>query len=299
MRNAFVNNLVAWAREDKSIFLIVGDVGYSVVEPFAKAFPDRYLNAGVAEQNMIGVAAGLTATGYRVFVYSIANFSTLRCFEQIRNCICYHKLPVTVVSVGAGVAYGNLGYSHHAVQDLAVMRSLHPMTVYSPSDRNELSSCMRYLRSHPGPSYFRISKANEPLLYGEEPEINQIKPLLLLEGTGPMAIVSTGVIAERALSVARNSSDKTAVFTVPILPSCLEDFDTGPLMRFKNIVVVEEHVRHGGLYSFIRDSLPLEITVDSCSISNHSQKLVRDQQSFWDGAGLGVLDIKKAMSRYL
>src|ERR1043165_2424780 len=134
MRTAFINELVLLARTNPKIFLVVGDLGFSVVEPFAKEFPDRFLNAGVAEQNMTGVAAGLASEGYHVFTYSIGNFPTLRCLEQIRNDVCYHELPVTVVAVGGGLAYGNLGYSHHAVQDLAVMRSLPRLTILAPAD---------------------------------------------------------------------------------------------------------------------------------------------------------------------
>ena len=104
MRTAFINELIVQARTNPKIFLVVGDLGFSVIEPFAEEFPDRYLNAGVAEQNMTSVAAGLASEGYHVFTYSIANFPTLRCFEQIRNDICYHNLPVTVVAVGGGVA---------------------------------------------------------------------------------------------------------------------------------------------------------------------------------------------------
>src|SRR5476651_2646056 len=134
MRTAFINQLVLEARKNPRVFLVVGDLGFSVVEPFATEFPDRYLNAGVAEQNMTAVAAGLAAEGYHVFTYSIANFPTLRCLEQIRNDVCYHNLPVTVVAVGGGLAYGNLGYSHHGVQDIAVMRSLPNITVLAPGD---------------------------------------------------------------------------------------------------------------------------------------------------------------------
>ena len=121
MRTAFIQELVVLARTNPSIFLVVGDLGYSVVDAFAREFPDRYLNAGVAEQNMTGLAAGLASEGYHVFTYSIANFPTFRCAEQIRNDIAYHGLPVTVVSVGGGLAYGSLGYSHHAVQDLSLI----------------------------------------------------------------------------------------------------------------------------------------------------------------------------------
>lgn len=122
MRNAFIDELVSFATESDRVALIVGDLGYSVVEPFADRFPDRFINAGVAEQNMMGLAAGMASEGYHFFVYSIANFPTFRCAEQIRNDVDYHKLPVTVVSVGGGLAYGNMGYSHHAVQDYGLMR---------------------------------------------------------------------------------------------------------------------------------------------------------------------------------
>lgn len=134
MRTAFINELIQQARAKPDIFLVVGDLGFSVVEPFAEEFPDRFLNAGVAEQNMTGLAAGLASEGYHAFTYSIANFPTFRCLEQIRNDVAYHRLPVTVVSVGAGFSYGNLGYSHHAVQDIGILRTLPEMTIMSPAD---------------------------------------------------------------------------------------------------------------------------------------------------------------------
>ena len=124
MRLTFIEHLIEIAKTNKKIFLLVGDVGYNVVEKFEKNFPDRFLNVGVAEQNMTGLAAGLASEGYHVFTYSIANFPTFRCAEQIRNDIDYHNLPVTVVSVGGGVAYGNLGYSHHAIQDYGLIRMI-------------------------------------------------------------------------------------------------------------------------------------------------------------------------------
>ena len=161
MRTAFIQQLILQARRNPRLFLVVGDLGFSVVEAFAQEFPDRFLNAGVAEQNMTGVAAGLGSEGYHVFTYSIANFSTIRCLEQIRNDICYHNLPVTVVAVGGGLAYGNLGYSHHAVQDIAIMRTLPNMTVLAPADPGETRECVDWLSANPGPSYLRIGKAGE------------------------------------------------------------------------------------------------------------------------------------------
>ena len=129
MRNAFIDELIAATELNDNIALVVGDLGYSVVESFAKRFPKRFFNAGVAEQNMMGLAAGLASEGFHVFVYSIANFPTFRCAEQIRNDVDYHQLPVTVVAVGGGLAYGNMGYSHHAVQDYALMRTLPHMLI--------------------------------------------------------------------------------------------------------------------------------------------------------------------------
>ena len=210
MRTAFINELVIQAETDSSLFLVVGDLGYSVVEPFANQFPDRFLNAGVAEQNMTTVAAGLASEGYHVFTYSIANFSTLRCLEQIRNDICYHNLSVTVVAVGGGVAYGNLGYSHHAVQDIAALRSMPNMTVLSPADPGEAAGCVRYAIDKRRPSYLRLGKAGEKILHPTQLISNG--PILVREGTADLAIAATGVVLRsvqfqtrtRRLSEARN-----------------------------------------------------------------------------------------------
>ena len=152
MRNTFIETLIKKAEIDLSIILIVGDLGYNVIEPFQSNFPDRFINAGVCEQNMASMAAGLASEGYKVFIYSIANFPTFRCAEQIRNDIDYHKLPVTIVSVGSGVGYGNLGYTHHALQDYALMRSFPNMQILSPGNNNELIGSLNYIKKNPQPS---------------------------------------------------------------------------------------------------------------------------------------------------
>ena len=134
MRTAFIEELIAQARIHPEVFLVVGDLGYGVVEPFAREFPERFLNAGVAEQNMTGIAAGLAREGYNVFTYSIANFPTLRCMEQIRYDVCYHEMSVKIVAVGGGYAYGPLGPSHHATEDLGMLRVIPNMVVAAPGD---------------------------------------------------------------------------------------------------------------------------------------------------------------------
>ena len=154
---------------------MVGDLGYGAVEPFMNAYPERFINAGIAEQNMLGMAAGMAMAGKHVFVYSIANFPTFRCAEQIRNDVAYHNFPVTVVSVGGGAAYGSLGYSHHAVQDYALIRSFPNMIVAAPGDPLEVQACVEYLTLNPQPSYLRLNKSGEPILNKRKKLLNLVK----------------------------------------------------------------------------------------------------------------------------
>lgn len=235
------------ARVRPEVFLVVGDLGFSVVEPFAEAFPDRYLNAGVAEQNMTGVAAGLASEGFHVFTYSIANFPTLRCLEQVRNDVCYHDLPVTVVAVGAGFAYGNLGYSHHAVQDISAMRGMPNMTVLSPADPGETRESVRWLSANPGPSYLRLGKAGESDLHS----VRGIErgPIRVRDGGGDIALIASGAVLRVAIDAAEQLSSlgvSASVYSAPML----KPVDAQAFLRlnaYRVLAVVEEHVQEGGL----------------------------------------------------
>lgn len=266
MRTAFFQELCCQARAHPEVFLVVGDVGFSVVEPFAQEFPDRYLNVGVAEQNMTGVGAGLASEGYHVFTYSIANFPTLRCLEHIRNDVCYHGLPVTVVAVGGGMAYGSLGYSHHAVQDVAIMRTLPGITVLAPGDPGETRECVQWLTVHPGPAYLRLGKAGEPDLHS----VRGIDrgPLLIREGAEQTALVSMGGMLKAAIETHESLKAKgrmVAVYSLPWLKPVSGDF-LAPLNRYQRIVALEEHVAEGGLASALRENLPPRIAVVSVSV---------------------------------
>jgi transketolase len=266
MRTAFINELTAQARINPSLFLLVGDIGFSVVEAFAKEFPDRFLNVGVAEANMIGVASGLALEGYHVFTYSIANFSTLRCIEQIRNDVGYHELPVTVVSVGAGVAYGNLGYSHHAVQDIGVVRALGSIAILSPADPGESRECVEWIVNNPRPSYLRIGKAGEAALHDKRGIAGG--PIEVRKGEGEIALVSTGsvlAIAIEAARLAEETGKQVSVFSCPWLHPVGPEF-FAPLRGFKHIVAIEEHLPYGGLASILRDSPVIEGKVHSVSL---------------------------------
>ncbi len=263
MRTAFIQQLILEARCNPWIFLVVGDLGFSVVEPFAQEYPERFLNAGVAEQNMTGLAAGLASEGYHVFTYSIANFPTLRCLEQIRNDVCYHNLPVTIAAVGGGLAYGNLGYSHHAVQDIAIMRSLPEMAVFSPADPSETRECVQWLAANPQPSYLRMGKAGEQQLH----TVRGIHrgPLLIRDGA-EIALVSTGSILKVAIEVAVRLEAKNigaAVFSCPWLAPVTNEF-LSQLVGFRRLFVIEEHLITGGLSAILREALGAVELVSFC-----------------------------------
>lgn len=258
MRNAFIDELVALATAHEHIALVVGDLGFSVVEPFADRFPDRFINAGVSEQNMTGLAAGMASEGYHVFTYSIANFPTFRCAEQIRNDVAYHRLPVTVVAVGGGLAYGALGYSHHAVQDYALMRSMPNMLIAAPGDPYEVRACLRYLVSHPQPSYLRLGKAGEPIFHSRIPEVEPGKWLAVKNGdaTSGRTILTTGATLE--LGVKLSSGDPVADYAVHSLP--LWGMGTKAVQpswadAFSEIVTLEDHLVDAGFGSWLMESL--------------------------------------------
>ncbi|HEU5397528.1 MAG TPA: transketolase C-terminal domain-containing protein [Verrucomicrobiae bacterium] len=286
MRTAFINELIAQARTNPKIFLVVGDLGFSVIEPFAEEFPDRYLNAGVAEQNMTGVAAGLASEGYHVFTYSIANFPTLRCLEQIRNDIAYHQLPVTVVAVGGGVAYGNLGYSHHAVQDIAALRGLPNLTVYSPADPDETSGCLRLALQRGRPSYLRLGKAGEKKLH--EPMEVAAGVLKIRDGTAPVAFAATGSVLKCALEAADLLAQRgvqAAVYSCPILSAEMAS-NFAPLWRHQRIVSVEEHGYAGGFGSFLKELAPSGVQIRLCAIPETVASMVGGQDYLRKKAGL-------------
>ena len=259
MRNAFIDELILQARRNPNIALIVGDLGYSVVEPFADEFPDRFINAGVAEQNMMGLAAGMASEGYHVFTYSIANFPTFRCAEQIRNDVDYHNLPVTVVSVGGGLAYGALGYSHHAVQDYALMRAMPNMLIGAPGDPHEVRAIMQYLITHPGPSYLRLGKAGEPQLHGDIPNVypGSIQNLRTNRETKKL-LLTTGATLEMAL-LAKGCSD-FSVKSVPLWGMACKEKIVSEIDGFDEIRVIEDHLVDGGFGSWVLEALSVYST---------------------------------------
>lgn len=256
MRNAFIEELVALAAENPQIALVVGDLGYSVVEPFADRFPDRFINAGVAEQNMTGLAAGMASEGYHVFTYSIANFPSFRCAEQIRNDIDYHKLAVTVVAVGGGLAYGALGYSHHAVQDYALVRSFPNMTIASPGDPHEVRACLGWLVANPGPSYLRLGKTGEACFHAAVPKISPGSwvPISVTESTE--VLLSTGAALGIAMERQRKIPEeiRPSVYSLPLWGMSSKARQKTQLERHTDVTTIEDHLQDGGFGSWLLES---------------------------------------------
>ena len=185
MRDTFVRTLVQLAKEDKNIELVTGDLGFGVLKPFWEQCPDQFTNAGIAEQNMTSVAAGMALTGKNVFTYSIGNFPTLRCLEQIRNDIAYHKANVKIVSVGAGYAYGSLGATHQPTEEIGALRAIPNMIVATPGDPVEARAIAKFSAEYDGPMYIRLGKAGEKVAHLEEcltVKAGDILPVELREG---------------------------------------------------------------------------------------------------------------------
>lgn len=257
MRNAFIDELVEAAEKNDNIVLVVGDLGYGVVELFAKRFPQRFFNSGVAEQNMMGLAAGLASEGFHVFVYSIANFPTFRCAEQIRNDVDYHNLPVTVVAVGGGLAYGNLGYSHHAVQDYALMRVMPNMLIAAPGDPMEVRACMRYIINNPQPSYLRLGKAGEPCVHTEVPEVFPGKWLSIRQGKkcGDTYLTTGATLEFVNQMLAKNPGLRDWSFnSMPLWSMKVKEAQAQQVENFATIFTVEDHLMDGGFGSWLLEA---------------------------------------------
>jgi transketolase len=255
VRTAFIEALEQLAAEDDRVCLVVGDLGYSVVESFAEHFPDRFVNAGVAEQNMTGMAAGMALSGMVVFTYSIANFPTLRPLEQVRNDVCYHRANVKIVAVGGGLAYGALGVSHHAAEDLAVMRALPEMTVVAPGDPVEARLATRAVAAHDGPCYLRLGKAGEPVVHQTDPDFVLGRAILMRDGTD-LALLSTGAMLATAAAVAEEMERRgvsTRLVSMPTLKPLDEAAVTAAARETGQVFTLEEHSVIGGLGSAVAE----------------------------------------------
>lgn len=257
MRGAFFRALLALAECDPRVHLIVGDLGFGVVEEFARRFPDRFLNAGIAEQNMTGIAAGMALSGKIVFTYSIANFPILRCLEQVRNDVCYHNANVKIVAVGGGLAYGSLGATHHATEDLAIMRSLPRMVVVAPGDPVEAEAATQAVAAHAGPCYLRLGRAGEANVHRGAIDFQLGKATLVRQG-GDLTLVSTGGMLETALQAAEllhRSGLETRVLSMHTVKPLDAHAVHAAARETGAVFTLEEHSVDGGLGGAVAELL--------------------------------------------
>lgn len=262
MRNNFIKYLTEAAYSNEKIVLIVGDLGYSVVEDFQSKFPNRFYNAGISEQNMASMAAGLASEGFHVFIYSIANFPTFRCAEQLRNDVGYHNLPVTVVTVGGGMSYGNLGYSHHAVQDLGLMRLFPEFEIASPGDPIETEMCLKYLLENPGPSYLRLKKAGEPNYNTDRKKINPGYWNKIFEGDNNKIFLTTsgGLQIAHLIKAANEQFSSYGIYTCPLWGAKFKSMQQKQIDQFDEIITVEDHLLDCGFGSWLREAITNQST---------------------------------------
>jgi transketolase len=252
MREAFVQALTELAARDDQIMIVNGDLGFGVLNDFIERFPSQYVNAGVAEQNMTAVACGMALTGARAYTYSIGNFPTLRCLEQLRNDVCCHAANVTVVAIGGGFAYGQLGMSHFATEDLAYMRTLPGMTVVAPSDPWQAYELTMQLYARGGPAYLRIDKGSAGLAAGPV-EFGKVRRVR--EGEHAV-IFATGAILSEALAAADLLAGQgigvRVVDVHTIKPLDVEGIRAA-VDGCAHVFTLEEHVVTGGLGSAVAE----------------------------------------------
>ncbi len=248
MRDTFVKTLIELAKKDKNIELVTGDLGFGVLKPYFEQLPDQFTNAGIAEQNMTSLAAGMALEGKTVFTYSIGNFPTLRCLEQIRNDCAYHNANVKIVCVGGGFVYGSLGMSHHATEDIAVLRSLPDVAVFAPGDLCEAEEITKAIAEYNGTCYLRLGRGGEKRIHNEIKEFKIGKAINVKNGKD-VAIFSTGAIFEEveiACEILEKNGINPTVYTFPTVKPLDVDAILETAKTHSLIVTCEEHNVLGG-----------------------------------------------------
>jgi transketolase len=264
MKRPFIKRLMEYASNNRDVILMTGDLGFSHFEVFIDKFPNQYFNAGIAEQNMIGVAAGLALNGKKVFVYSIAPFVTARCFEQIKLDLCYHKLNVILIGAGGGLCYSKSGATHQAFEDIGILRTLPNMTVLCPGDISELDACFDYAINCKGPVYIRISHDNSDV---HKSHVDITKPIKVFENAAnakskkKTLVLTTGDTLGLSIDVAKELSENElnenslALYSVPLVKPCNKEALVELISEQDYVFTVEEHVGEGGFGSLIAEEL--------------------------------------------
>jgi len=262
MRDTFVKTLIKLAKEDKNIELITGDLGFGVLKPFWEQLPNQFTNAGIAEQNMTTVAAGMALEGKTVFTYSIGNFPTLRCLEQIRNDCAYHNANVKIVCIGGGFVYGSLGMSHQATEDIAIMRALPNVVVMAPGDLVEAEEATKAIAKYKGTCYLRLGRGGEKRIHEKINDFQigkaiEIRELSNYKGK-KIVVLSTGAILDdtsEACEVLEKEGTAIAQYSFPTVKPIDKEIIKMCINKFDYIVTVEEHNIYGGFGSAVAETM--------------------------------------------
>lgn len=284
MRSTFVESLIKITKNDKNIFLITGDLGFGVLKPFWELFPDQFLNLGIAEQNMIGFATGMALEGKTVFTYSIGNFPTMRCLEQIRNDCAYHNANVKIVAVGGGFEYGALGMSHHATEDISIMRAMPNVTVLAPADTLETEYATYSVYRNPGTHYLRLGRVSNQY-HSRKLDFVIGKAYKILEGGSEIAFFCTGAILDEVIKastiLSANNNIFPTIYSFPTIKPLDIELIYDCVSTYNHIITVEEHNLAGGFGSAIAEVI-IEIpnrksTFSRIGINDQFSKVVGSQ----------------------
>lgn len=284
MRNTFIKTLYEIAKKDKNVQLITGDLGFGVFTEFWTDFPNQFINVGISEQNMAGIAAGMGLENKIPFIYSIGNFPTLRALEQIRNDIAYHKSNVKIIAIGGGFAYGALGMSHHATEDIAILRALPEIVVFSPCDPIEVEAVVKEAYKMKGPCYIRLGKGGEKNIHNNSIDFSVGKAYKLKDGKD-IAIFSTGSITEEAMLAAETLKEKNidiSVYSFPTIKPIDEKLILNCARENKLIITLEEHNIIGGLGGAVAEIMSTQRSnraiLDRMGLKDEYTSVVGDQK---------------------
>ena len=286
MRTHAIKQVEKYAEKHSNVVVVTADLGFSVLEEFKTKFPDRFFNVGIAEQNMANIATGLALTGNKVIMYSIGNFTTLRCLEQIRNGICYHNLDVKVISVGGGFAYGSLGMSHHATEDIGIMRTLPNMKVYVPADPIDAENAMLEMLECSTPCYMRLERNNEK----ELPIKDRSLDISEIAHGKDIAIFACGSILSEALDI-----PEIGIYRVAKLKPFNSDAFIAYAANYEKIISLEEHQTTTGLGSILADciaSSQIRPKIIKLGLNDEFTSIVGSQKYLRSRYGLDTNSIK-------
>ena len=275
MRSTIINKLLDFNKKSNDVIFITADLGYGAFEPVFEAFGKRAINVGIAEQNMMLFASGLALNHKKVYCYSIATFPSLRCLEQIRNDACYHNLDVNILNVGTGVEYGSLGITHHSTEDVACLRAIPNMKVYTPSCKEEVALVMDELYSCVGPSYMRMNKGGATFNTPTNTTIN------LVEDHGSkIAIIASGTILQEAIDYNSENENKVDIYSL-VNYFKNREMIANIMKQYKTIISLEEHQLTGGLYSYlceIKNTFDIDTKIIPIAFNNEFTCVVGKQK---------------------